>query len=220
MATTPGFPGVVSRVRRGRISRVLSLQRFPAFHSPVGSMTGACDGRAVDRACRDGRPFLSPLRRRSGRGGARAEAVHPGRSGVAASASFVAPAVHPPPLRPNQSSHAGLRRRGGKLRDLARGGVFHAPSVTRRAVRSYRTFSPLPDPLRGRPKAPAPRPSAVSSLWHCPAPATETPVARRPVAGGWALPTAVFCRARTFLRSPLPTGEENAGGRLSAPHDP
>jgi hypothetical protein len=31
-----------------------------------------------------------------------------------------------------------------ELRDLARGGVYHAPAVTSRAVRSYRTLSPLP----------------------------------------------------------------------------
>jgi hypothetical protein len=47
---------------------------------------------------------------------------------------------------------------------LARGGVCRAPTVTGRAVRSYRTVSPLPDP--SGPKSN--RPSAVSSLWHFP----------------------------------------------------
>ena len=37
--------------------------------------------------------------------------------------------------------------RSRKLRDLARGGVCRAPLVAERAVRSYRTVSPLPDPV-------------------------------------------------------------------------
>ena len=53
---------------------------------------------------------------------------------------------------------------------LARGGVFRAPSVAAGAVRSYRTFSPLPRTLAGR--------SAVRSLWHCPWP-SAWPVAVR-----------------------------------------
>jgi len=48
-----------------------------------------------------------------------------------------------------------------------------------------------------------PRPSAVCSLWHCPS------VTRRPKspAGGWALPTTVPCRARTFLCGQLAVGK-------------
>ncbi len=72
-----------------------------------------------------------------------------------------------------------------RLCDLARGGVCHAPRITPRPVRSYRTFSPLPDP---RPKT---RPSAVQSLWHFP----SMLVPRI----GRALPATVSCRARTFL---------------------
>jgi len=51
--------------------------------------------------------------------------------------------------------------------------------VTRAAVRSYRTFSPLPrlSPIE-----------AVCFLWHCPCPR-----------GRWALPTTASCGARTFL---------------------
>ena len=40
---------------------------------------------------------------------------------------------------------------------FAPGGVYHAASVTRRAVRSYRTLSPLPCMCK-----------AVCSLWHYP----------------------------------------------------
>jgi len=40
---------------------------------------------------------------------------------------------------------------------LAPGGVCHAAAVTSRAVRSYRTLSPLPWQVM-----------AVCSLWHCP----------------------------------------------------
>ena len=46
----------------------------------------------------------------------------------------------------------------GALFGLAPGEVFHAPSLTRRAVGSYPAFSPLPRPLRA---------VAVCSLWHC-----------------------------------------------------
>jgi len=49
-----------------------------------------------------------------------------------------------------------------ELLALARGGVCRAPSVTGRAVRSYRTVSPLPNP-RGELSD-----QAVCSLWHFP----------------------------------------------------
>jgi len=52
------------------------------------------------------------------------------------------------------------------LLGLARGGVYRAPAVTSRAVRSYRTFSPLP--VMSDPKTS--HPSAVHSLWHFPSP--------------------------------------------------
>ena len=40
----------------------------------------------------------------------------------------------------------GAGRAVGSLFGLAPGGVFHAGGVATAAVRSYRTFSPLPDP--------------------------------------------------------------------------
>src|SRR3954463_7841328 len=46
---------------------------------------------------------------------------------------FDAPSRHVPTLRPASS-----------LFGLAPCGVYHAPPITGRAVRSYRTFSPLP----------------------------------------------------------------------------
>ena len=60
------------------------------------------------------------------------------------------------------SKRAASRRLFG----LAPAGVYPATAVTGGAVRSYRTFSPLPDPAR--PKSCGP--SAVCSLWHCPSP--------------------------------------------------
>ena len=44
---------------------------------------------------------------------------------------------------------------------LAPGGVCRAASVAGRAVRSYRTVSPLPAAIHNAPRA-------VCSLWHCP----------------------------------------------------
>jgi hypothetical protein len=72
--------------------------------------------------------------------------------------------------------------RPSSLFGLAPGGVCHAASVAGRAVRSYRTVSPLPVPPEDR------RPSAVCFLLHCPSPSGA-----RPLAG--TLP----CGARTFL---------------------
>ncbi len=53
----------------------------------------------------------------------------------------------------------GVRHAELELLALARGGVCRAPHVTVRAVRSYRTFSPLPPVETGL---------AVCSLWHFP----------------------------------------------------
>ncbi len=78
----------------------------------------------------------------------------------------------------------------GELLGLARGGVYHAPTVTSRAVRSCRTLSPLP--VRVSIACDRSTPSAVCFLWHFPSPLD-------PCQGGWALPTTVSCRARTFL---------------------
>jgi len=65
------------------------------------------------------------------------------------------------------------------LLGLAPGGVCPASPVTRTAVRSYRTISPLPHRRSDE---------AVCFLWHCPGPC-----------GRWVLPTTVPCGARTFL---------------------
>lgn len=77
----------------------------------------------------------------------------------------------------------GVRR----LLDLARGVVCRAPSVTSRAVRSYRTISPLP-------VMPAKRLVGTHRRYvFCGTVPDPRPADR------WALPTAVPCRARTFL---------------------
>jgi hypothetical protein len=56
------------------------------------------------------------------------------------------PAPDPTPRSPDRGR--GPLRTRGSLLGLARGGVYRAPAVTSRAVRSYRTLSPLPDPGR------------------------------------------------------------------------
>jgi hypothetical protein len=69
---------------------------------------------------------------------------------------------------------------------LAPGGVYRATTVASRAVRPYRTFSPLPVP--GEADRPLPRPSAVYFLLHFPSPRDAR-----------ALPGTLPCGARTFL---------------------
>jgi len=63
---------------------------------------------------------------------------------------------------------AGHRMR--LLFGLAPGGVYHALDVTIEAVRSYRTFSPLPAFAKASAGKPAPlkRRWAVCFLWHFP----------------------------------------------------
>jgi len=99
--------------------------------------------------------------------------------------SIMLPAPYPILRSPNE----GYVLRHEDLLGLARGGVYLAPAVTRRAVRSYRTFSPFPVPGRTWP-------SGVYFLWHFP----SFPAASGCWCwNGWGLPTAVFFRARTFL---------------------
>lgn len=66
------------------------------------------------------------------------------------------------------------------LFDLAPNGVYPATPVAGRAVRSYRTGSPLPDLFA--------QPSAVCFLWHC-----SSPRGVRPLTG------ILLYGARTFL---------------------
>ena len=66
----------------------------------------------------------------------------------------------------NRTHGSENRATSGELLGLARGGVYHAPAVASRAVRSYRTLSPLPVLARPKPR----KPSAVCSLWHFPSP--------------------------------------------------
>ena len=71
---------------------------------------------------------------------------------------------------------------------VAPGGGCLAVRVTANAVRSYRTFSPLPDPPSIR------WPSAVCSLWPCSSPH-----------GGRSLAVTLPYGARTFLSVPKST---------------
>src|ERR1700742_1352996 len=105
-----------------------------------------------------------------------------------------------PSLPAGSSNQPGVIARATRpLSGLASGGVCRAPSVTREAVRSYRTVSPLPTSRW-----------AVCFLWHCPASHLD-----------WPLASTLPCEARTFLsRRHLRTV---ASGRLDlsverAPH--
>ena len=88
------------------------------------------------------------------------------------------------------------QRHGVPIRSCSRWGLPCRP-VARLAVRSYRTLSPLPDPVT--PKRTGP--SAVCSLLHFPS-----------ARAAQALPGTVPCGARTFLG--IPEGMTRLPGRL------
>ena len=88
---------------------------------------------------------------------------------------------------------------GSFLLGLAPSGVCPATAVTRSAVRSYRTISPLPHHCRST-CVERGTGAAVYFLWHFPDPC-----------GRWALPTTVSCGARTFL------SQDTEGFRLPRP---
>ena len=96
------------------------------------------------------------------------------------------PAERPRPLVPGPSTACADRLLG-----LAGGGVCPAGDVTAAAVRSYRTFSPLPWLPPAALLRVGERPLAVCFLWHCPWGCPR-----------WPLATAVPCPARTFLPAP------------------
>ena len=77
-------------------------------------------------------------------------AIGPSWLGDYFSARIVATAMRsvmlPAPYPILRSPNKGYARRHEDLLGLARGGVYHAPIVTNRAVRSYRTLSPFPVP--------------------------------------------------------------------------
>jgi len=78
------------------------------------------------------------------------------RSDPVATISLGAPLPAPSSTRPARVPRTAVRNDLGDqgrpegLLALARGGVCRAPGVTVRAVRSYRTVSPLPPPKRRR----------------------------------------------------------------------
>ncbi len=88
-----------------------------------------------------------------------------------------------PTLRPARRRWTGYPWRNF---GLASGGACHAPPVARRAVRSYRTFSPLPF-------------RAVYSLWRCPSAGDIAP-ASRPMAP----PFPFRKKRRDFEPAPCP----------------
>src|SRR5438034_6285826 len=95
--------------------------------------------------------------------------------------------------QPTRTAGSGYRSRellpAPFLFGLAPGGVCHAVSVAGNAVRSYRTVSPLPSPLRVR---------AVCFLWHFP---WNSPRLRA-VSSAGRYPAPHVHGARTFLSSP------------------
>ena len=106
------------------------------------------------------------------------------------------------------------------LLDLAPGGVCHARRLTPSAVRSYRTFSPLPIRIFDGGSCG----QAVSFLWHCPYPGHPRLRGglrpRRPrMSGRWALPTTAvqWCSDFPPLSAPRggprgrPVGPERSG---------
>ncbi len=99
------------------------------------------------------------------------------------------------PARFRSQMTRSLSLAGASLFALAPGGVCRAAPVTRRAVRSYRTVSPLPRILCKPVLSLSKDRSAVCSLWHFPAGCPD-----RPLTG--TLP----CGARTFLGGPSPAG--------------
>jgi hypothetical protein len=118
----------------------------------------------------------------------RAPATYPELSPIAGCPGWAdAPSRHAPGFRP---SRAGSPSRTRPLFGLAPCGVYHAPSITGRAVRSYRTFSPLPRTSRSRVQ------------WRyvfcgtCREPALKP--APRTLSG------TLLCGVRTFLQPPHP----------------
>ena len=135
-------------------------------------------------------PFLAPC-----------EAPYSGRTNL--------PALPPFPLTgAGGTGRCGAGRAFGSLFGLAPGGVFPAIAVTGNAVRSYRTFSPLPDPSPGdcSPNHGHRRFVLCGTFPHRAnrqPPALPGVLGRR---GGWLLATTVPCGVRTFLPA-FPPGD-------------
>ena len=104
------------------------------------------------------------------------------------------------------SFRTGERTAPSLLFGLAPGGVFRAPAISRRAVVSYTTFSPLP---RSRASAPSP---AVYSLWHFPSARLET--CRPRVSHKW----VTWRRVLWCSDFPLPVARKRSSVPLNRPH--
>ncbi len=89
------------------------------------------------------------------------------------------------------------------LFDLSPGGVCPANPVTRAAVRSYRTLSPLP------PAQEAPGSEAVYSLWHFPWPRGRLSLATTLTRGARTFLPRVRDRTRERPPGPLASGEHS-----------
>jgi hypothetical protein len=100
------------------------------------------------------------------------------------------------------AAHLGTAPKSGRATRvprlaLLRVGFTEPAGSPRSLVRSYRTVSPLP--VRGRPP-----PSAVCSLWHCPAGHPD-----------WPLASTLPCGVPTFLDTVLSESVPRPPGRLT-----
>ena len=153
------------RVRKRRIpeKRLTRLVRFDWRPDMAGFAIAPPERRplAIDRRSSGGSriaPALSKNCQSACKPGSVRRGVASARDGHS-SGTVVANRLKQP-TRATSRKPAGALRLLSPLFGLAPGGACHAAPVTGRAVRSYRTFSPLPAPReRGR---------AVRSLWRYP----------------------------------------------------
>ena len=156
---------------------------------------GADDRTPTGRRCRSAGTTARATSRRPTRGEGRRGSARPSKKKCPAvgedrkpssvtSLRWRRPFIWTHRCRRASSDQPGVIARATRpLSGLASGGVCRAPPVTRRAVRSYSTVSPLPREPCG--------PGAVCFLWHCPASHLD-----------WPLASTLPCEARTFLRCP------------------
>ena len=100
-------------------------------------------------------------------------------------------------LAPSPAACTASGTQTSSLFGLAPCGVFRALDITAQAVRSYRTFSPLP-------RAPCGARSAVCFLWHFPSPESKATAAPQGTAtalapGARTLSGTLLYGVRTFL---------------------
>ncbi len=171
----------------------------------------ACGVERAGAPCKPSSVTARGFRVRSFDGGVGTRTFERQRPFLCAAHCCEAGAVYPTPvpaafaarvIPPDRRSIGVSRSR--RLRDLARDGVCHAPAVTSRAVRSYRTFSPLPDPSW---RAQGPARSAIGGMFS---------VALSLSPGSCVGPGGRYPPSCPFVLG-LSSGRLPAGGRFGAP---